>query len=367
VTDATAAPEAADRSVVHTEGAWTRFWFAPIPVTGLAALRVFGGLLFAFWLLSFAGHQVELFSQNGWIDTEALREMNAQPDLAPAPIGWSMLHLAGDNVGLFQTMYWGSIVVFFLFALGVATRITGVLSWIIVVSFFANPVTRYVGDYLLGILAFYLMLGHLLTGWWNGNLAPVERFLGSRHDFVFSAWLFPRTEPLPWSSGANFALRIFQIHFVIIIVTSGLHKLQIADWWAGVALWYPLHPTFKTTLEGLQREGQNTEWTLTYLSLGNYFVLAWQLGLPFFAWRGGWCRLLLLGGAAIGWAGAYFLFGLPLFGPFTVIGALSFLRPEEWDWASNQVRSVFAKSAQAAETSEPKKAAVSTAKTAIKK
>ncbi|MBI4859132.1 MAG: elongation factor Tu, partial [Candidatus Riflebacteria bacterium] len=41
---------------------------------------------------------------------------------------------AGDNVGLFQTMYWGSIVVFLLFALGVATRVTGVLSWIIVVS-----------------------------------------------------------------------------------------------------------------------------------------------------------------------------------------------------------------------------------------
>jgi hypothetical protein len=115
------------------------------------------------------------------------------------------------------------------------------------------------------------------------------------------------------------------------MVTSGLHKLQIADWWGGLALWYPLHPPFQTTAEGLKREAANASATLFGLSVLAYAVLAWQLCLPFFAWRSGraW-RVLLLGGAAIGWAGSVLLFKLPLFGPFVFIACLSYLRPEEW-------------------------------------
>ena len=333
-------PGAPAAEALQPSNAWTRFWFTAISTTGMQCLRIGSGLLFLAWLLSFAGHQVELFSLNGWLDRKALEEMGRQENLAPVPIGWSILYLAGDSVALFQALYWGSLAVLALFTLGVATRITGVLTWVIVVSFFANPATSYEGDYLLGILAFYLMIGHLLVGQWQGNLSITERILGARDDFVFARWLFPRrVAERPASCGANFMMRLVQIHFVIIIVTSALHKLQISDWWSGVALWYPLHPTFKTTAETLQRERPNADFTLFYLSLAQYLVLAWQLCLPFFAWRPGrWWRGLLLGGAAIGWLGAYFLFQLPLFGPFVMLGCLSFLRPEEWKWVTDAVR-----------------------------
>jgi hypothetical protein len=346
--------------------AWTRFWFMPIPTTGLQCLRVLSGLLFFGWLMSFVGHQVELFSLNGWLDTETLRELRRQQDLAPVPIGWSMLYLAGENIALFQAMYWGSLAVLALFTLGIATRLTGVLAWVIVVSFLANPATSYEGDYLLGILAFYLMIGHLLVGQWQGKLSIAERILGARGDFVFARWLFPQGGmPTPagesgpmregvgmarQSSGANFMMRLLQVHFAIIIVTSALHKLQIADWWSGVALWYPLHPTLKTTAESLQRERPGLEFTLFYLSLAQYLVLAWQLALPVFAWRSGkWWRGLLLGGAALGWLGSFFLFQLPLLGPFVFLGSLSFLRPEEWEWLRERFGSISG-SASAAET-----------------
>jgi len=333
-------PGAPAAEALQPSNAWTRFWFTAISTTGMQCLRIGSGLLFLAWLLSFAGHQVELFSLNGWLDRKALEEMGRQENLAPVPIGWSILYLAGDSVALFQALYWGSLAVLALFTLGVATRFTGVLTWVIVVSFFANPATSYEGDYLLGILAFYLMIGHLLVGQWQGNLSITERILGARDDFVFARWLFPRrVAERPASCGANFMMRLVQIHFVIIIVTSALHKLQISDWWSGVALWYPLHPTFKTTAETLQRERPNADFTLFYLSLAQYLVLAWQLCLPFFAWRPGrWWRGLLLGGAAIGWLGAYFLFQLPLFGPFVMLGCLSFLRPEEWKWVTDAVR-----------------------------
>lgn len=329
-----------------TDSAWTRFWFTPAQTLPLRALRVLSGLLFFCWLASFLGHQVELFSMSGWIDLEAFRTVpwkhNAQGIENPqsaSPVGWSMLHLAGENVALFQAMYFGSLFVLALFTFGIATRITGVLTWVIVVSFLANPAVLYDGDFLLVILAFYLMIGHLFVGQWNGNLTLVERIIGSRNDFVLAPWLFPKHEQPP-SIAANFTLRLLQIHFAIIIATSALHKLQISDWWTGVIFWYPLHPTFKTTLESLQREAPRADVTLFYLSLAAYAVLAWQLSFPMFAWRRGWWRGLLLGGAAIGWIGSYFLFGLPLFGPFVVIGCLSYLGADEWAWMTKRIGSM---------------------------
>lgn len=379
--NASSAPEPADRSVTLAPNAWTRFWFTPIPTTGLKCLRVLCGLLFFFWLFSFAGHQVEIFSLNGWLDTDTLSELRRQQEeirreqaargqksIPQDPVGWSILYIAPDNVEVFQAMYWGSLAVLLLFTLGVATRITGVLTWVIVVSFYANPITRYDGDFLLGILAFYMMIGHLVVGQWTGNLSIVERLFGRRDDFLFSFWLWPRQdEATPDSHGANLVLRMLQIHVIIVMLTSVLHKLQIADWWSGVALWYPLHPTFQTSLESLQREAPNTDFTLLYLSIATYLVLAWQLAFPVIAWRTGWWRYVLLGGAAIGWLGAFFVYRLPLFGPFVVIGSLSFLRPEEWAWALDRVRFKGAKPESTSALPEPKKVSYGAGKESIRK
>src|ERR1043165_8744925 len=113
--------------------AWTRFWFTPTSVTGLHCLRVLSGLLFICWLLSFVGSQEAFFSTTGWFDREAyLQLQQGDPGMAP-PIGWSMLYLAGDSSEIFQALYWGSLVILALFTLGVATRITGFLPWVIVV------------------------------------------------------------------------------------------------------------------------------------------------------------------------------------------------------------------------------------------
>ncbi len=117
-------------------------------------------------------------------------------------------------------------------------RLTGILTWLVVVSFLANPATSYEADYLLGILAFYLMLGHLFT-WANGTAIcspfPRRRVLGPCDQMIFCSppGCSRQGEPR-LSNAANFMMRLLQIHFAIIIVTSALHKLQIADWWAGL-------------------------------------------------------------------------------------------------------------------------------------
>ncbi len=67
------------------------------------------------------------------------------------------------------------------------------------------------------------------------------------------------------------------------------------------------------------------------LSIATYLVLAWQLTFPLFAWRPRW-RVVLLGGAALGWAGSVFLYHEPVFGPVLFLASLTYLTPAEWRW-----------------------------------
>src|SRR5207302_226279 len=162
-----------------------------------------------------------------------------------------------------------------LFMLGMAPRITGILTWIIVVSITANPAISYDADFLMVILAFYLMIGYALMGLWQDGRNLLERIIGPRGALIFS-WFGKRDRngPAPRSFAANLAVRLLQVHFAIIIVTSGVAKLQIPDWWAGVAYWYPLHPPFQTTSESYAREQGYAPLYLAGLSLAQYSALA---------------------------------------------------------------------------------------------
>ena len=133
------------------------------------------------------------------------------------------------------------------------------------------------------------------------------------------------------SVAANVAVRLIQVHFAIVMIMSGLHKLQFGEWWGGFALWYPLYPPLSTTLEEAREHVADRASYMTMLSIGTYAVLTWQIGFPLFAWRPR-LRLLLIGGALIGWLGSAFLYDVPTFGPALLVCSLSFLIAAEWDW-----------------------------------
>jgi hypothetical protein len=237
---------------------------------------------------------------------------------------------------------------------------------------------------LLLLLAFYLMVGYLLLGLRRPGLPPLERLLGPT-----SALLLGRRAegPREESVGANLAMRLLQVHFAIVIVTSGLHKLQSGEWWSGSALWYPLYPALTTTLDeartlagwampftfgvillvnlllawllwfplsrlatgssgggalaagvavitltgGVYALGNGQPWFfLGVLSVATYLVLAWQLAFPLYAWRPGAWRVLLLGGAAVGWLFTAVIHQVPVFGPVFFVAALCYVTPAEW-------------------------------------
>jgi hypothetical protein len=312
---------------------WTNFWFAAVDPIGLHAVRVLACLLFLGWLLPFATNLEAFFGLGGWFDAQGYAEASRLPDLPANLFSWSVLYLCGTDPLRLALVYWSSLAVIVLFALGIGVRLTSVLTWVIVVSFTASPVIAYDADPLLRMLAFYLMFGYLLYGQRRPGQSLAARLIGP-----CDAWLFRRravSTTVPESVSANLAVRLFQVHFAIAMVASGLHKLQIKEWWAGVAPWFYLNPPFRTTLEQVQSYAPIPGSTSNYLilfSLGTYLMLAWQICFPAFAWRPRW-RPILLGGALLAWLACILIARLPVFGPIMVVACLSYLTASEWRWA----------------------------------
>jgi hypothetical protein len=71
--------------------------------------------------------------------------------------------------------------------------------------------------------------------------------------------------------------------------------------------------------------------------VATYALLFWQIAFPAFAWRRGLWRVVLLGGAAVGFVWLTFIVGDPMFGPTMLVFSLAYLTPAEWHW----VRGLF--------------------------
>lgn len=327
----TSRPQPADEPTGLVAG-WNRWWFTPSDAFGLHLIRVCTGLLFLAWLLPLAGDVPAQFGIDGWFDVKALNEANRLPvTQLPKPISrWSLVYIAGNNPGTLQAIYWASVAVLGLFTLGIATRLTAPLTWVVVVSYMASPAFDEEVDPVLKLLAFYLAVAYLGMGLrnWAGS-SWLERLTGRRDAFLLGRLRNRETDVT--SLSATVALRLLQVHVAILLVTTGLHKLQNGAWWEGVPFWYNVYPPLTTTVAKAREHLRDAPYYLSTLNIAAYAVLAWQLTFPLFAWRtGGWWRTLLLGGSAVGWLGLALLYQLPLFGPALVICSLAYVSDREW-------------------------------------
>lgn len=310
-------------TLANVRRSWTQFWFAPTQPIALHVIRMAAGALFLFWLLPFAGQIKAMFGMQGWLDLQAYEELVRLTD-SPIMLNWSLVYLFANNQDMLDWLYWGTIVVLALFTLGVATRVTAILTWVMMTSFTVNPAIYFEADCILHILAFYLMIGYVFLDLARPDLSLAERILGARTCFL---WGKPTAAN---SSAPTTALRLLQVHTAILITVSGLHKLQFGEWWAGFALWYPLFPPVaSSTMDQALRFREYGTLLMCVLSIATYAVLAWQLAFPFFAWKRAF-RPLLIGGGLIYWIGASFFFDVPLFGPGIFALCLAFLTDEEW-------------------------------------
>jgi hypothetical protein len=338
--------------------AWNRFWFQPWDPTVLGLIRLLAGLLIFYVHVGYS-YDLEAFVGPGaWMDARMITEFREEAPVVGPSFGWEQpaplppntpgeeeymqrwgtnprqavthghhlfsiwYHVAG-TVSL-RVVHGVNLAILFLFAVGLGTRLTSVLAWLVVLSYIQRAPTSLFGmDTMITILVTYLMIGP------SGAAFSVDRLLARwwahRHGR-------PAAPPAP-SVSANLALRLIQVHFCIIYLVAGVSKLQGTNWWAGTAVWSTMANAefcpvrFKLYADWLRYlSAHRWLWELT-VTTPTLFTLVFEVSFPFLVWgpRTRWTMVL---SAVLLHLGIAFCMGLVLFSMMMLTGVLSFVPRE---------------------------------------
>jgi hypothetical protein len=251
------------------------------------------------------------------------------------------------------------LVIAFLFAIGFCTRLTSILSWVILLTYsHRNPMILFGADVMLNIVMLYLAIGpsgaalsvdRLLARWWAGARPHI---LG-RWQAFWARWSSrpvapvgpgtpPPLRPTPLVS-ANVAIRLLQIHVCIIYLAAGLAKLRGGAWWDGTAVWgtlanYEFAPMqyswYMAALRGLSR---NEFLLRIFVAFGTIFTLVFEITYAFLIWRRA-TRWVILGMAIMLHGVIGFIMGLKTFAFIMLVMNMAFLTTAEAYWLARPLR-----------------------------
>lgn len=185
------------------------------------------------------------------------------------------------------------LIIFLLFTLGIFTRVTSVLAWLAALQYIHRSQQILFGmDTMMNILLIYLMVAP------SGAALSIDRLIARYR--AARAIYRSGGKPVPWaeavlagpqaSSLANFALRLFQIHFCIMYTSAGLSKLKGTMWWNTEATWYTIaNPEFTPMNywlyeETLRKLASFKPLMLIIWGTFTYFTLFMEICFPFLVW-----------------------------------------------------------------------------------
>ena len=233
----------------QTRRGWDRFFFAPADPTSLGLIRILvGGLLL--WEFALIGADLGvLLRSDGWADPATLREfwrLNGQ-------WGWSYWLLVPDR--LIPAVFAASYAVLILFTIGLWTRLTAVLAWVVLASTAQRMTFQVFGfDSVMTI-----WMGYLAVCGASGQALSLDRRLARRRGLAAEG------PPVPTVS-ANLGLRLIQLHTCLIYGIAGLAKLKGEPWWDGTAVaMVVMTPEFRVF---------DLTWLLAYPRLANFLTHA---------------------------------------------------------------------------------------------
>jgi predicted DCC family thiol-disulfide oxidoreductase YuxK len=295
---------------------WNQFFFTPSDPTALGVMRLALGLLLLWNMAVFGLDLKPFFGSDGWSDLSVLRETMR----LERPWAWSFWLWVPD--GLLWPVWGLCIVVLVLFTVGLWSRPSAVLAWVIVVSTARRvPNALYGFDQIVSTLALYLAV----TGA-SGQAVSLDRFIARLRQARSAAAQRPREGRWPVGPGApkptipaNLALRLIQLHLAFIYGMAGLAKLQGALWWDGSAAW------------GVVASGEFRRFDLTWLAAHPYLLnflthagLFLELSYPVLIWVRPLRPLVLVSAVAMH-AGIDLTLGLTEFGLAMLAANLAFI------------------------------------------
>ena len=205
--------------IAGVSNGWNRFWYAPSDPQPLAVIRILAGLLTLYIVGSFTPDLVRFFAADGLLPTSLLEQWPVDTSwFLGDPWRFSYLRWLSSPTELYIAHALGLLVVLAM-TLGLFTRITTVLSLIVLLSYVhRGSLVSGIAEPVLAMVLFYLCFGP--SGAW----------------LSIDAWRSGKP-PLA-SSSATIALRLMQLHTAAIFLMMGLAKLTGEVWLSGTAVWW---------------------------------------------------------------------------------------------------------------------------------
>jgi len=239
--------------------AWNHFWFAPSDSLTLSVVRVLAGLIAFYTILTYTPDLNLLLGADGLLADEGVRSLRGNY------YSFSYLYWL-DTPGRLWAGHLAGLAVLALFTLGLFTRVTSILSVVVVLSYFHRSfVVTSEMEPVLTFVMLYLCLGP------SGAYLSLDRVLARRKATAAesAATAVPVAKSsLSWS--ATVATRLIQVHLTIVYVMMLLAQLNETAWWDGTAMWWLIG----------RRESTVTD--LTWLHAHPWAVNAWTHGFVLF-------------------------------------------------------------------------------------
>jgi hypothetical protein len=311
-----------DKLAATFGAAWNRFWFTPGDPLTVCVLRIVAGTAALFYVATFSFDLIDWFGPTGWLPVETVqRVMETSPGEGAAyqPSYFNRI----QSPALLWTVHAIGIVITALFALGLFTRVTAVLSLVVVLSYIHRaPLIAAHFEPVVAMMIFYLCFTPC------GRYLSLDRRLGPARPAPLDEGLEDRS----WT--ANAGLRLIQINVAGLYLMMGLAKLGSTTWWEGGAMWW------------LMAQSQSRLVDLTFLR-GNrflYLINAWTHAVVLFELCYGvliWNRLarpLLIAVSVVMWTLTALVTGLVPYCLLMIATGAAFVPAEIWRllWKRNR-------------------------------
>lgn len=279
---------------------WDQFWFSTRDPYCLSVLRILVGGMILYTHCVWGLRLEEFFGNDGWNSVKLVQEVQGSP--YAISIFWMI------PIEFLRIVHWIGLGVVALYTLGLGTRVTSVLTWILAVSY-ANraPLAGFGLDQINCILACYLMLSPC------GSYLSVDRYL--------KRWWLNREDPIQPTLMTNVATRLIQVHMCVIYFFAGLSKLQGEAWWDGMAMWQ--------AVSNYEYQSYDLTFLANYpfvLHTLTHITILWEITFAATVWRPKLRPMILTAGLAMHFGIGAFL-GMWTFGTAMTFGYLAFLQP----------------------------------------
>lgn len=219
------------------------------------------------------------------------------------------------------------LCVILLFTLGMYTRVTSVMTWLVGLAYIHRGQPYLFGqDTMMTLCLFYLMFSPCGAKW------SLDRWMEKQR--AAAAGMAP--PPVEPSIAAGFVIRLFQIQYCMMYLSAGVSKLKGRLWWNGMAFFEclanpefaPMHlPIYRDMLGWLCNHRPLFE--IHGISV-SYFTLFTELAFPFLIWTR--LRPIMVALAILLHTGIAMIMGLSIFSLFMFCLLLCWFPPEVINW-----------------------------------